>query len=297
LSGFRPIAKAKSVTIFCPVDGKYAFYNSPYPAHKLGTGLDIYPPEGFGEVASSPVKGEVVEVRKVKAPRSGFFNDPGYDVVTLVSSDDDPDTVVKLLHIEPLLSPGDRLEVGGDLGVLLHSGYYGFSTAPHIHLEVRRASDPLRVRGGCHLSRVLDARPEKRLDCLKGKVIHSNKWRTYLELDEVSGHGVSGDVGGVPGYLDGGIPFYGWMGAHYEEMPRGDTIKLAGKNVAKIVEKGERYCVADCIDFKIKIKDKIVGFFAYLHPSNKPQIMLTGRRPGEILLEDGECVELKIMSD
>ncbi|MFP3951819.1 MAG: hypothetical protein ACLFVP_06765 [Candidatus Bathyarchaeia archaeon] len=294
---FKPIAKAESVTVYCPLDGKYAFYNSPYPAHRLSTGLDIYSSNGFGEVAPSPVNGEVIEVRRVKAPKSRFFHDPGYDVVTVVDVEGDPDTVVKLLHVEPQLRPGDRLEVGDDLGVLLHSGYYGFSTSPHIHLEVRRSSDPLRVRGGIHLNRVLEAKPEKMLDRLRGRVVHSDGLRSFIELCDLVGHGVPGDVGGVPGYLDGGIPFYGWLGAHYEERPGGDTIKLAGEIIADIVYKGERYCVADCTDFKITMGDTTVGFFAYLHPGHGPQIMLTGRRPGEISLKDGECVELEIKPD
>ena len=50
------------VTIHCPSEGRYAFYNSPYPAHRLSTGIDIYSGAGFGEAVGSPVSGRVILV-------------------------------------------------------------------------------------------------------------------------------------------------------------------------------------------------------------------------------------------
>ena len=55
---------------------------------------------------------------------------------------------MKLLHVDTTVEEGDDVDVGQGLGPLIRSGYFGYHTPPHVHIEVRPPGDPLRVRGG-----------------------------------------------------------------------------------------------------------------------------------------------------
>ena len=165
-----PVVGVNGVTIHCPSEGRYAFYNSPYPAHRLSTGIDIYPRTGFGESAVSPVSGRVILVRKVRAPKARWFRDHGHDSVILLESQENPERVIKILHVEPSIQEGDILETGQTLGTLIRSGYFGYSTAPHIHLEVRRPGDPLRARGGLRFKRLQKIENVPEMEDLEGLV-------------------------------------------------------------------------------------------------------------------------------
>ena len=117
LTRMIPVAEAEGVRLHCPETGRYAFYNSPYPAHKLNTGVDIYPGEVFGGEALSPVDGEVVMTRTVKAPRGRGFKAADHDSVIIIRNRDNEVTVTKLLHVDPLVEVGDATRLG--LGLFL----------------------------------------------------------------------------------------------------------------------------------------------------------------------------------
>lgn len=290
-----PVASSEDVTVYCPESGRYAFYNSPYPAHRLSTGVDIYPVVGFGEVAGSPVSGEVIQIRKVEAPRGRNFEDQGYDVVTVFKSLENPRVVIKTLHLEPVVECGDVLEVGQAMGVLIRSGYYGFSTAPHIHVEVRPPSDPLRVRGGFRMRRLLDVGSPEPLDELKGVVTGSTLGYTVAKLEGVPAHGVPCTVGGAPGLLDGGIPYYGWLGVHTGSVaPRGDIVELCGKPVAEVKSLRGRSCIAECTDFSFRLDGVPIGLSLYLYPREEPEVLLIPMRLGGLELETSSEVTIEV---
>ncbi|MCK4438647.1 hypothetical protein KAV47_06205, partial [Candidatus Bathyarchaeota archaeon] len=200
-----PVVSSKGVTISCPVDGMFSFYNSPYPAHSQSTGVDVYPDTGFGGIAPSPVSGEVTLIRRVRGPRGRGYEASEYDVVTLLRSLENPGKVVKLLHVDPTLSVGDEVRAGEELGRLLRSGYYGFATSPHVHVEVREPTDPLRARGGHRMERLMEVGRVKPLEELRGIVALCSPEFSILRLDTPA-CGLPADVGGVSGVLDGGIP-------------------------------------------------------------------------------------------
>jgi len=289
------VASADGVTVHCPREGRYAFYNSPYPAHRLDTGVDIYDGIEFGEAASSPVGGEVIHIRRVRAPKGRNFRDHGYDVVTLLKSPEEPGKVVKILHLEPTVRVGEEIEVGQELGRLIRSGYFGFLTAPHIHLEVRNEGDPLRVRGGIRLNRETKAGERVFLDELAGVVVKSSPQYTAVELSGVNRHGLPCDVEGIPGVLDGGIPYYGWHGAHTGSRPPGEGyVRLCGEPISKIVSRREKTCTAECLDLSFSVEDTPVGLSLFLHPRGKPRVYLIPRRPGELMLEASSEISIKM---
>jgi hypothetical protein len=290
-----PVATSEEVNIHSPYDGRYAFYNSPYPAHKLSTGLDIFPQLDFGEKAPSPVDGEVVMIKRVKAPKGKRFLASKYDVVMVIRSEENRERIVKILHVDPVVDVGQGIKAGEDLGLLLRSGYYGFGTGAHMHIEVRNPSDPIRARGGYPLERILQVEESPDLNHLKGRVTMSKMERTFIKLEGMNRNGLQGRSGGINLLLDGGIPVYGWLGAHYEDRPGSKFIELAGEPIAEIISLDERSCIARCLDFSITLNEIPVGLFLYLYSSNYPEIMISGRKPGDLGLEEGEEVNLRII--
>jgi murein DD-endopeptidase MepM/ murein hydrolase activator NlpD len=213
----KPIVESKGVKLYCPQDGRFSFFNSPYPSHKENSGVDIYPNCGFGGVAPSPVDGEVIMIRRVKAPRGHGFEAADHDTVVLIQNRDNPETVTKILHIDPLVNKDDSVKKGESIGVTLRSGYYGWGTSPHIHAEVRSPSDPIRARGGYKLA-LIDVPYSGPLEEIAGEVVHIQPEFAFIKLNTKS-IGLVGTVNGEPATLDGGIPYYGWLGAHIRDAP------------------------------------------------------------------------------
>ncbi|MFQ6054099.1 MAG: hypothetical protein ACE5OO_07740, partial [Candidatus Bathyarchaeia archaeon] len=204
-----PVASSEGVTIHCPEEGKFSFFNSPFPAHYMSTGIDIYPRRRVGKVAPSPVEGRVVKIRRVKAPRGRGFRGAGFDFVILLKSRENPERVIKILHLIPAVRCGEAVEPGQGLGRLLRSGYFNFWTEPHIHLEVRSPLDPLRARGGFALRRLLEVDEADPVEELRGRVKESRREYSLIALGRRFRQGLPARVGGVTGLLDGGIPHYG----------------------------------------------------------------------------------------
>ncbi len=290
-----PVASSEGVTISCPVDGMFSFYNSPYPAHRQSSGVDVYPEAGFGGMAPSPVSGEVTLIRRVRSPRGRGYEASEYDVVMLLRSRESPGKVVKLLHVDPSLSVGDEVRAGEELGRLLRSGYYGFATSPHVHVEVREPSDPLRARGGHRMERLIDVGRVEPLEELRGVVTLCSPEFSIVRLDTPT-YGLPADVDGVSGVLDGGIPYYGWMGVHYDSgRPEGGAVELVGHPIATTKAIHDRVCLADCTDFSVKVEGKpILGLSLRLSPRKGVEVKLVPRKVGSLVLDEGSEVTVVI---
>ena len=283
------------VRVHCPRGGRFSLFNSPYPGHRLKTGVDVYPSYGFGGAAPSPVEGEVTTVRRVKAPRGRGFADAGYDVVTLVRPVDNPGVAVKLLHVDTCLSAGDHVGLGDEMGPLLRSGYYGWGTSPHIHLEVREPHDPLRARGG-HPIHVLkgfaDAKP---VEEITGEVAWTQPEYALMRL-RTRGAGLTGELGGEPGVVDGGIPYYGWLGFHTERPTQG-AVRLLGQPIADVKEVKDRAAIAETRGFGFTLDgEPLLGLSLYLTPGPRPIVKILPQRIGGLDLSPGDAatVELRV---
>jgi hypothetical protein len=289
------VAESMGVGVHCPREGRFSLFNSPYPGHRLKSGIDVYPSLGFGGDAPSPVEGDVLKVRRVKAPRGRGFADAGYDVVTLLRPVDNPGVVVKILHVDTRLSVGDHVELGDCLGTLLRSGYYGWGTSPHIHLEVREPQDPLRARGG-HAIHVLhgfaDAEPVTEI---AGEVVWTQPEYALVRLG-TRGAGLTGELGGEPGVVDGGIPYYGWLGFHTERPTLG-AVRLLGSPIADVKEVKDRAAVADTRVFSFTLDgEPLLGLSLYLTPRPGPIVKVLPRKIGGLSLSPGDeaAVELRV---
>jgi hypothetical protein len=295
LGEYIPVAGVDGVTVHCPSEGRYAFYNSPYPAHRLSTGIDIYPGAGFGDRAGSPVSGRVTLVRKVRAPRGRRFRDHGHDTVILLESLKNPERVIKILHVEPSVREGDVLETGQTLGTLIRSGYFGYSTAPHIHLEVRRPEDPLRARGGLCFERLQEIGNVSELGSLEGLVHRCEAEYAEIEISGASRWGLQCDAGGTPGVLDGGIPYYGWLGVHTDATPQGEgSVSLCGIEIADISETDTQGCMATCRDFSLTVEKERVGLSTCLYPKGDPRFFLIPMSHGRLILKPDARFSIEI---
>ncbi len=288
-----PVAEAEGVQLCCPANGRYSFFNSPYPPHKLNSGVDLYPVEGFGGDALSPVDGEVVYLRQVKAPGGHGFEAADHDSVIVIRNKDNRDTVTKLLHADPLVEVGETVKTGGVIGTTIRSGYYGMGTSPHLHAEIRKPDDPIRARGGYTLKRV-DQTVGEPVSELSGEVIQVQSEFTFIRINSTS-IGLVGTVNGCPAILDGGIPYYRWMGAHLSIPPSEGVISLMGKTIGTITEVFEGSCKADCADFSFFVKDmSLFGISLTLQPRKEALVKLYPRKMGSLEPSLGDWLDVKL---
>jgi hypothetical protein len=218
---------------------RFSLYNSPYPAHGAGRAIDLYP-DRADEMAPSPVAGRVRSVHERRVPAKEYAEatdhvllvdvDPGTPGLTLPStaadggsgaaqSGDGPSGdgwVARLLHVDPAVEPGDRVEPGESLGRLVRSGFFAPWVADHLHLEFRRASsDLLRARGSPRLGLADDVRVTPVSWDGRGTVVAAGE--TYVRLDEPAHPGPGtwaalASDGGEP--LDGGLRHYAGGGRY-----------------------------------------------------------------------------------
>ena len=288
-----PVAEAEHVKIHCPLDGLYSFFNSPYPAHRLHAGVDIYCGGEFGGTTTSPVNGIVQMIRQVKAPKGKGFVDAGHDTIILIRTDENPEVLVKLLHVDPLVEVGDHITTRDIVGTLIRSGYYGWGTSPHVHIEVRSFNDPLRARGGHIIRRLITPIYSNEPDKIGGYVIESRPEYSIIRLSGES-YGLVGEIDGTCGVIDGGIPYYGWMGVHVDNPTKGE-VKLQGKTIGEVKNVFPSSVIADTKKFRFELNgNEILGLSLYLSPVKKPIAKALPLKIGTLILEEEQIVEISV---
>ena len=288
-----PVVESMGVKIHCPSDGRFAFFNSPYPAHRENSGVDIYPNCDFGGVAPSPIDGEVIQIRRVKSPVGRGFEASDHDTLVLIKNDDNKKTVTKLLHIDPFIEIGDFVHKGDSIGYTLRSGYYGWGTSPHIHLEIRSPFDPLRARGGYNLD-LIDTFCEKPAKEISGLVVHMQPEFCFIQVEQEC-MGLIGSANGKPAILDGGIPYYGWLGGHILHAPETGTIELMGNPIGNIIKNYNNSCIAGCKNFQFIVKNTpLLGLSLTIWPNGRPLIKAIPLKINGLKVEKGEWIKVDL---
>ncbi|WP_276273547.1 hypothetical protein [Haloarcula litorea] len=185
---------------------RFSLYNSPFDAHDEGCAIDLYP---AGDRTPSPVAGEVLDTKRVRAPPRPYAAD--HDHLLLV---DTGDHVARLLHVDPAVEPGDAVAVGDDLGELVRAGFFAPWVPNHVHLGFREPdANPYRAAGSVPVEPGVDVEPLSWDGT--GTVVETGE--TWARLDSPAHPapgdrfaGVATDDGG--GVLDGGLPHYEWGG-------------------------------------------------------------------------------------
>ena len=226
-----------AVTLPAAVCRRYprlSLFNSPYAAHDRGCAVDLYPDSA---AAPSPVAGEVVATRTVDAPSKPYAAAHDHLIVVDLAPDSpgaaDADAA-RILHVDPALSPGDRVAVGDSLGELVRSGFFAPWVTNHVHLGFRGAdADPVRASGSLPLAlpAALDVRPASWDGT--GTVVETG--RTYVVLDEPTHPapgdcfaGLAADDGTV---LDGGLVHYAGGGVITRDGAGDGPLSLLGQHV------------------------------------------------------------------
>ena len=183
---------------------RFSLYNSPYPAHDAGCAVDLYP---GGQSVPSPVAGEVLAARTVRCPPKPYAAER--DHLLLV---DCGELIARLLHVDPAVGEGDRVEVGDDLGPTVRSGFFGQWVGDHVHVGFRAPDRNLRrARGSLPLEVGVD------VDGVTwdgaGTVIETGPTHVRLDAPDHDGRGFAAIASddGVP--LDGGLVHYAGGGA------------------------------------------------------------------------------------
>jgi hypothetical protein len=208
---------------------RFSLYNSPYPAHDRGCAIDLYP---AGNRGLSPVAGEVLETRTVRAPPKPYAADEEFLILVDVDADRtglqadgsaDEGVVARILHVRPRVSAGETVAVGDDLGPMVRSGFFAPWVGNHVHVGFRRSEQNLLRAGGSlpveaavdieplvwdgvgtvtetgDTYAVLDApthpAPGERFVGIRGQIGEANSSETAVALD-----------GGLTHYTGGGLP-------------------------------------------------------------------------------------------
>lgn len=191
------IATVNSLPFKIPKNLKYSFFNSPYPAHRLGTAVDVY----FEDKALFPFEeGIISEIKKIRTPKHVPI-ETDYLMVVKVE-----DLCLKVLHVSPSIRVGEKVYLGDEFGDLVVSGFFMPWSDKHVHFELRRCTDRYRARGA------LRVKPEilKLVKTIKGnrfEVIEEREYYYWLKPLKTRGENLTPlTYQGVP--VEGGLPHY-----------------------------------------------------------------------------------------
>jgi hypothetical protein len=201
---------------------RFSLFNSPFPAHDRGCAIDLYP---NGERAPSPVRGEVVLTREVRAPPKPYAADTDHLLVIDVG-----DRLARILHVDPAVDVGDRVRRGDHLGRLVRAGFFAPWVPNHLHLGFRAdGDDPTRASGSLPVALDVDV---EGLDWDgTGTVVAAGD--TWARLDAPA-HPAPGEqfvgLGSDGGVLDGGVPHYDGGGL----LGGGGVAEVAGTAIGRV---------------------------------------------------------------
>jgi hypothetical protein len=203
---------------------RFTLYNSPYVAHDRGCAVDLYP---AGERAPSPVAGEVIDTRTVRAPPKPYAADRDHLVLV-----DTGEYVARLLHVDPCVETGDAVAAGDSLGTLVRAGFFAPWVPNHIHLGFR-PHDANRYRASGSLPIALDVDPRAVPWDGTGTVVERGE--TWARLDSPQ-HPAPGEAfAGIESdgaVLDGGFPHYDGGGLLGVEAP--SRAELVGTRIGTV---------------------------------------------------------------
>jgi hypothetical protein len=201
---------------------RFSLYNSPYPAHDRGCAVDLYrDPDREDDVAPSPVAGEVLGTHERRVPQKAYAEATDHILLVDVNGAasgfdatggddgalDTADLVARILHVDPDVEPGDRVDVGDPLGRFVRSGFFAPWVDDHVHLGVRRHDQNLlRAGGSIPLSLPVEPRPLEWDGT--GTVVEVGETYVVLDAPRHDGDGWAGMAADGGGVLDGGLGHY-----------------------------------------------------------------------------------------
>ncbi len=227
-----------------------SFFSSGFASHVRGKAIDIGSVDM--DVFYSPVDGVVESMEVVEIGRPNRRAERSYDVVTLIRT---RESLVKVLHVEPIKVRGDTVRRGERLGYFISTPYSG-GDIPHAHLEGLRVVIPKVTK------------PEGGDDAV---VIRRSTY--YLDL-EVTQPAWAGKLTGVPcsgGLLNGSIPWACYGGVVGVKLRKGE-VNCLGVRLGEVKVAKPRYSLFEMRRGVLRNWEKDASFKVL---SNKP---VCGRR-------------------
>jgi hypothetical protein len=147
------------------------------------------------------------------------FDTSDHDYALAVSVDGSEDTIVRLMHCEPVVEEGSFVALGDQIGKALRSRYFNYWTGPHYHVEVMGESDVYRSTKSISLD--VDLGTAKKVQSekdaeLEAEVLRVSKDNALLsapgldlaELGPYKGIHAETSKSRLPGILDAGVTHY-----------------------------------------------------------------------------------------
>ncbi|UCD73188.1 MAG: hypothetical protein JSW01_00670 [Candidatus Bathyarchaeota archaeon] len=305
---YLKVARSGNVSLSVPEGSMISFHNSPYYSHKNRFAVDLYPPNSeFEAYALSPIDGILRSIRRFKSPRSKWFSPPPFEPLMLIESNDDPELFVKILHLNPSVQENDRVYIGDCIGTFLRSGYFHRWTDPHMHIEVRQRTDPIRARGGLPIDLINDSKSLPSSLCqdqeMSGKLSLVTDEYVLLEMDSSVSKfgnfsGLSASIGTVQGILDCGIPHYNLGGLHLPSIIKVGLpaiLKINGKTIGQVSKNLENTILFKSLKTRIKIDDiPILGLSLRLHVGISRTIKVIPTDPSTFPFVENDQVTISI---
>ncbi|QKQ99226.1 hypothetical protein GWK48_01385 [Metallosphaera tengchongensis] len=191
-----------------------SFFTSGFSSHVKAKAIDVGYPSS--EEFVSFLSGEILSVEKFNVGRPNVFATVNYDYKVILKS---KNRYIKILHVEPYLSPGEQVKRGDVLGRLISSPYTG-GDFKHAHVEGLPLSFPKVTRYQESGAGVVVNRTESFFDV---------KLTRYTEAGDIRGLGCCG------GILNASLPYAGYGGLIGVEVK--GNINLLGKRYFTKVKK------------------------------------------------------------
>ena len=221
-SEFYNIVKKGDIRVSIPQTSHFRVGTSPYYAHQHGLAIDIYQNLTLENYeAISPVSGKILKIKSLAAPKPKFPDGIDRDYLILISNPNNSDILWKMMHVNPNVEVGDKVEVGDSLGETIRNGYFAYWSSPHLHLEVRPVNDAIRARGGKDFTLAIENKdiaeesfeevnitqiPVDIHSVYSEMILATLPKQFYYKLFPI--HGVKIRVDNLNCILDGGIPHY-----------------------------------------------------------------------------------------
>ncbi len=312
----RVVGTAAGITLHAPEDAYFSYFNSPYIGHDLGSAIDIYPShQEWGAAVVAPTSGKVVKIRRMRMGRPKEFPTHDFDFAIGIQSSESDNNIVRVMHSEPTVSVGNRVDVGDQIGKAIRSRYFNYWTGAHYHVEVMALDSFERSSRSCPLdleyqytSRKTGS-PREEVEFLVQSVTVDNIIGYPKGLD----HAAIRDLTGVAavdmqrskvGILEGGLSHYrlgGVVGTEQlqvgEQIGFGNvvtgTVRETRKSVS-VFERGPH--ISSYLDGR-----EIRGLSCFIYPKNFtkkkiPQLILIPKNYGELrgVINEGDICQLQI---